>query len=110
MNQDAYRRSREFNQPGTGMLNKARRLLPVVTFFVIAFTVDQFTGQRYSSVWGSAAIIASAVNLFPAIRPALAAFGGFTAIWEVFNLALAGWGVSRMWARKWRKWPGERCP
>ncbi len=89
LNQDAYHRSRQFNEPGAGVLNKARRFLPTLSFFAIAFTVDQLTGQRYSSVWGSAAIIASAVSLFPAIRPALAAFGGFTAIWVVFNLARA---------------------
>lgn len=46
LNQDAYRRSRELSEPGTGMLNKARRLLPVASFFAIAFAVDQLTGQR----------------------------------------------------------------
>ena len=86
MNQEAYSRS--------GVLagdvpNHARRFLPVVLLFAIAFTIDQITGQRYSSVWGSAAIIASVVSLFPAIRLALVAFGGYAAIWVGFNLVRA---------------------
>lgn len=65
------------------------RAAPGVIFFAVAFAVDMATGQRYSSVWGSAAIIASAVSLFPAIGPALAAFGGYAAIWIGFNVVRA---------------------
>lgn len=65
------------------------RLLPPVLFFAIAFAVDMLTGQRYSSVWGSAAIIASLVALFPAIVPALAALGTYAAIWVGFNVIRA---------------------
>jgi membrane-associated phospholipid phosphatase len=47
------------------------------------------TGQRYSSLWGSGAIIASVIHLFPWIRPALAAFGAYGAVWVGFNLVRA---------------------
>lgn len=67
----------------------ARWILPVAIFFAIAFTIDMLTGQRYSSVWGSAAIIASALNLFPAIRPAVAAVGGYASVWIGFNIVRA---------------------
>lgn len=69
--------------------NLARRFLPVAIFFVIAFAVDMLSGQRYSSLWGSAAIVGSVVHLFPAARPTLAAIGAYVALWVSFNLVRA---------------------
>jgi hypothetical protein len=48
-----------------------------------------FSGQRYSSVWGSAAIVGSVVHLFPSARPTLAALGGYVALWVGFNVVRA---------------------
>ncbi len=87
--------------------NLTRRFLPVAIFFAIAFAIDMLSGQRYSSVWGSAAIVGSVVHLLPAARPTLTALGGYVAIWVGFNLvraigddaglAIAGYGtVSRL--------------
>jgi hypothetical protein len=65
------------------------RGLPVAVFFAVAFLIDQATQQRYSAIWGSAAIVGSVVSVFPAIRPALLAFGGYGLIWGVFNVGRA---------------------
>lgn len=89
MNQNVYRRARGFGASTDEAPKLVRRFLPVVVFFAIAFAIDMLTGQRYSSVWGSAAIVASAVHLFPAVLPALAALGGYAAVWVVFNLVRA---------------------
>lgn len=89
MNQSVYRRMRDFGAVTVEAPHLARRFLPVVVFFAIAFATDMLTAQQYSSVWGSAAIVASAIHLFPAIRPALAALGGYAAVWVVFNLVRA---------------------
>jgi hypothetical protein len=67
----------------------AWRCVPVAIFFGIAFGLDLLTGQRYSRVLGSAAIVGSVVSLFPAARPALVALGGYGAIWLGFNLVRA---------------------
>lgn len=61
----------------------------MVVFFGIAFAIDQLTGQRYSAVLGSAAIVGSVLALFPAVRPAMLALGGYGAIWVGFNLVRA---------------------
>lgn len=89
MDQSVYRRARGIGARAEDAPRLVKRFLPVAIFFVIAFTVDMLTNQRYSSIWGSAAIIASAIHLFPAIRPALAALGGFAGVWLVFNLVRA---------------------
>ncbi len=65
------------------------RGLPVAVFFAIAFLIDQATGQRYSAIWGSAAIVASVASVFPGVRPTLLAFGGYGLIWGTFNLGRA---------------------
>jgi hypothetical protein len=65
------------------------RLLPVIVAFGIAFAVDMATGQRHSAVWGSIAIVASAVAVFPAVRPALAALGAYASVWVTFNVVRA---------------------
>ena len=69
--------------------NLTRRFLPVAIFFAIAFAADMLSGQRYSSVWGSAAIVGSVVHLFPSARPTLAALGGYAALWVGFNVIRA---------------------
>lgn len=66
-----------------------QRLLMPVAFFAVAFAVDMLTGQRYSAVWGSMAIVASLVSLFPAIRPALVAIGAYGGVWVAFNIVRA---------------------
>ena len=89
MDQNVYRQARGISERAEDAPRPVKRFLPVVIFFAIAFTADMLTNQRYSSVWGSAAIIASAIHLFPAIRPALAAVGGFAGVWLGFNLVRA---------------------
>ena len=66
-----------------------RRLLPVAIFFAIAFVLDHFTRQQYSAVFGSAAIIASVLSVFPAVRPAALGLGGYGLVWILFNLGRA---------------------
>ena len=65
------------------------RLLSVVAFFALAFTVDMLTGQHYSPFLGSAAIIASVLVIFPAWLSTVFAFAGYGAIWLGFNLVRA---------------------
>jgi len=65
------------------------RGIAVAVFFGIAFAVDQLTGQRYSTVLGSAAIVGSVLTLFPGVRLATFALGGYGAIWVGFNLVRA---------------------
>lgn len=67
----------------------AARCVPVLVVFAIAFTVDQATAQRYSAIFGSAAIAGSVLSMFPALRPATIALGGYGAIWLGFNLVRA---------------------
>lgn len=66
-----------------------RRLAPAILAFAAAFAIDMATGQRYSSVWGSIAIVISVVTLLPAVRPALAAIGAYAGVWAGFNLVRA---------------------
>lgn len=66
------------------------RCLPVVLFFAIAFVLDRLTQQRYSAVFGSAAIVASVLSVIPAVRPAAVALGTYGGIWVGFNLVRAG--------------------
>lgn len=89
MKLDVYRRTRRIDIFGDMATSWVRRILPVVAFFLVAFAIDVATGRRYSSVWGSVAIIASTVSLFPAVRSTLAALGGYAAIWIGFNLVRA---------------------
>src|SRR5690606_39752946 len=63
--------------------------IPPVTFFAVAFAIDMLTNQQYSSIWGSAAIVASVIWLFPTILPAVAALGTYAAVWIGFNLVRA---------------------
>jgi membrane-associated phospholipid phosphatase len=66
-----------------------QRLGPPIAFFAVAFAIDMLTGQRYSSIWGSMAIVASLISLFPAMRPALIAIGMYGGVWVVFNVLRA---------------------
>lgn len=65
------------------------RLVPVIVAFGIAFAVDMATGQRHSAVWGSIAIVASVVAVFPAVRPAVTSLGAYAGVWVIFNLVRA---------------------
>ena len=89
MNQDVYGQARGASARTGEIPGFVRRLLPVAVVFAIAFGVDMATGQRYSSVWGSIAIVASVAIILPAVRPALVALGGYGAVWVVFNLGRA---------------------
>lgn len=66
-----------------------RRLAPAILAFAAAFAIDMATGQRYSSVWGSIAIVISVVTVLPSVRPALAAIGAYAGVWAGFNLVRA---------------------
>lgn len=83
-----------YDAGGRGFLDRddfswGRKLLPPVAFFAVAFAIDMLTHQQYSSIWGSAAIVASAVWIFPTIVPAVAALGTYAAVWIGFNLVRA---------------------
>lgn len=65
------------------------RLMPPALFFAVAFAADMATGQRYSEILGSVAIVASAIALFPAILPGLVALGAYAGVWVGFNLVRA---------------------
>jgi len=65
------------------------RCLPVILFFALAFALDQLTQQRYSAVFGSAAIVASVLSVLPMVRPAAVAIGTYGGIWIGFNLLRA---------------------
>lgn len=69
-----------------------RFLLPWIVAFAVAFTGDRLTGQRWSSFWGSGAIVASLLVTIPAARGLALAVGAFGGTWLGFNLlrALAG--------------------
>lgn len=82
-------RARSIGAAPDTILDLARQLMPVAIFFAIAFAIDMLSGQRYSSIWGSAAIVGSIVHLFPALRSTLSALGGYAALWVGFNLARA---------------------
>ena len=66
-----------------------RRSWPAIAWFALAFVIDQITGQRYSPVLGSAAILGSLLGVFPAIRPATLALGAYGLVWVGFNLVRA---------------------
>jgi membrane-associated phospholipid phosphatase len=72
-----------------GLTGIVARFLPPILFFAVAFTLDMLTGQRYSSIWGSGAIVASVIHLFPAVRPTLLALGAYAGVWVGFNLVRA---------------------
>lgn len=67
----------------------AARVSVIVTMFLAALIIDQGTGQRYSSVWGSAAIAASVVAIWPWSRLVFLEAAGFAATWIGFSLARA---------------------
>lgn len=82
-------RSRSGNWARADLQSFVARGLIVALFFAGAFAIDRLTGQRYSSMLGSVAITGSVVSLFPAVRPALVALGGYGATWLGFNLVRA---------------------
>ncbi|MGN6485284.1 MAG: phosphatase PAP2 family protein [Thermomicrobiales bacterium] len=69
-----------------------RLLLPWALAFAVAFAGDRLTGQRWSSFWGSGAIVVSLLVTIPAARGFALAVGAFGGTWLGFNLlrALAG--------------------
>ncbi|MDP9370438.1 MAG: phosphatase PAP2 family protein [Chloroflexota bacterium] len=76
-----------------------RRVLVVVAAFALAFAVDVLTERRWSSVWGSGAILVSLLALVPRLRALVRPVGAYAAIWLVFNLLRAraddlGWGLA----------------
>ncbi len=67
----------------------AARGLAIVLFFLIAFAIDQATGQRHSNILGSAAIAASVVVVWPWQRSILLDAVGYAGTWLAFALARA---------------------
>ncbi len=57
----------------------------VVVLFLIAFTLDRITEQRYSSLFGGTAIAASLLAFFPSLRHFIVFFIPFAALWIIFN-------------------------
>jgi membrane-associated phospholipid phosphatase len=62
------------------------RGIVVVGAFAVAFALDMATGRRFSAVWGSGAIVASALALVPALRSVAVPTGAYIAIWTGFNV------------------------
>ncbi len=70
--------------------------------FVIAFVLDTTTGHRWTSIWGSAAILLSLGIGFPAVRPWMLAGGSYISVWVAFNLGRAvadvtPWAAARLY-------------
>ncbi len=65
------------------------RFWPVIAWFALAFAIDRITGQQYSPVLGSTAILGSLWTVFPAVRPTTLVLGAYALIWVAFNLVRA---------------------
>jgi PAP2 superfamily len=65
------------------------KVVLVAGFFLIAFILDLTTGQRYSPILGSAAIITSAFTVWPWRRSILLDALGYATTWLVFGLVRA---------------------
>lgn len=86
---NAFHRAGSSETPGPGPAGWPLRLLLVVAFFAVAFTIDVLSDRQYSQVLGSAAIFGSTLTLFPAIRAGLIAAGACALTWVGFNLVRA---------------------
>ncbi len=76
-----------------------RRVLVAVAAFAVAFVVDVLTDRRWSSVWGSGAIVVTLLALVPRLRAPSRPVAAYATIWLVFNLLRAhaddlGWGLA----------------
>lgn len=76
-----------------------RRVLVAGGAFAVAFAADVLTDRRWSSVWGSGAIVVSVLALLRRFLALVRPVGSYTAIWLVFNLLRAraddvGWGLA----------------
>lgn len=66
-----------------------RRVAIVLLIFAVAFVLDTVTGNRWTSLWGSTAILVSGLITFPAIRTPLVLGTGYVLLWTIFNVARA---------------------
>lgn len=89
MNQGALRRTRLRDIAVLRSSSVGLRCLLVVVWFALAFAADVLADRHYSAGWGSAAILASVVTLFPSSRTTLAALGTYAATWVIFNIVRA---------------------
>jgi len=78
----AQRRPRRWCRP-------AGRLLVAAGAFALAFVADLATGNRWTPVWGSLAIVASLLALVPRLRIPAALVGAHAGCWVGFNLLRA---------------------
>jgi membrane-associated phospholipid phosphatase len=62
----------------------------IAASFLLAFIVDQATGQQHSNLLGSAAILATVVIVWPWPRTILFAAAGYIGVWIAFALGRAG--------------------
>lgn len=77
------------------------RIARIVLIFALAFVLDTTTGNRWTPIWGSAAILASALSAWPAIRSALLLALAYGGVWVGFNLVRAfaddtSWASTRL--------------
>lgn len=89
LNSKALQRSRIPSVPDGKPAITFARLVLVVALFAAAFAVDLLSRRQYSQVLGSAAILGSALTLFPAIRPGLIAASACGLTWVTFNVIRA---------------------
>jgi len=69
--------------------------------FAFAFVLDTSTGNRWTAIWGSAAILSTSVVAFPAVRPWMLAGVSYVTVWTGFNVARAymddvPWATARL--------------
>ena len=57
----------------------------VLLIFATAFVLDTGTGNQWTALWGSGAILASIVLVFPALRTAVFLGLAYVAVWLLFN-------------------------
>ena len=86
---NAFQRARSPDLPGPKPAGMPVRLLLVVVFFAVAFTIDVLSGRQYSQLLGGAAIFGSILTLFPAIRPSVIAASVYALTWTAFNVVRA---------------------
>lgn len=89
LNSKALQRSRIPGVPDGRPAITSARLVLVIALFAAAFAIDLLSGRQYSQVLGSAAILGSALTLFPAIRPGLIAASACGLTWVTFNVIRA---------------------
>ncbi len=78
----------------------AKRAGLVALTFGVAFALDMATGQRYSQVLGSIAIVISLLGVWPRARTVAVPVAAYTGVWAAFNV-LRAFGDEVSWRHRW---------